>query len=143
MMTLQKKFFLFTFCLLCWGQIFAQTDSTDLNYYMISPILEDEEDSLSFPEEYFAQTYLEFDVDDTADFGGFKIEISYTTGNILLYKGEFDKADLLSSGIMVGNHITLDLGKLEKVPGYTFCFSLKNYSGLLAPTLVKHFTYVE
>lgn len=121
---------------------FSQSDSTDLNLYMTNPILADEMDSLMYDSVDFGQLYIEFDVTDTVYFEGFNVEITVQGSDHVLYKGVFQKSELLTDGYLDNLwHVDLDLGKLEKSSTYVISVVTKDFNGLLGPVINKQFTY--
>ena len=139
--------------LLCFGGVSnAQSDSTDLNFYSSTPIYENADDSLEYPSDMFSQYFLEFDLDDTISqqtiigtdttdaivLEKIHIEISDVASGNVVFRIVYDIDDLQSQGLIVLNHVTLDLGIYEKYIVYSVLLTRESEHGALYPAIKKN-----
>jgi hypothetical protein len=123
------------------GQLFAQSDSIDLNLYMNDPLMENEDDSLMYNETDWGNLFLEFDISDTVQFGTVNLELTDALGGYLIYKDQLDISELQSYNMLSGWHVTFDFGNLEKISTYKVYLAIGDYLGSLEPIITKQFLY--
>jgi len=118
---------------------YAQSDSTDLNLYTASFVLETEMDTMMYADGNFENHFLEFTISDTTNFGTVAIEFSTNAGQIM-YRNTFTLAELQSENILDSNWLlTIDFGKFDLNELYKVVIVIGNYAGVLDPSISKNY----
>jgi len=124
-------------CLFQTHYSFSQTDSTDLTLTMSDPVLETAEDSVFYPEEFFGELSLEFDLTDTADFGKLHVELKLVGHHSILYHKSFTEAQLNSLGLLSGDSVAISFGNREKDLSYYATIVIESTEGTLNKSIHK------
>ena len=134
------------------GILNAQSDSTDLNFYSTTPVYENPDDSLMFPSEEFSQYFLEYDVEDTISqqviigtdttdaivLDKIHIELSNEVSGNVVFRIVYDLGDLQSQGLILNNHVILNLGMYENYLNYSVLLTKESEFGALYPVIKKN-----
>ena len=132
-----KRFFYAALLLVCAKFSFGQTDSTDLNFYSSTVVLETSLDSILYGDGSFQQLNLEFTIEDTVEFGKAHIELKESVSGNLVFVHVYTKAELETAGLLDNWVVTLPFGNLSSDLAYTTTLTLENYAGSLGAALNK------
>lgn len=89
---------------------FAQTDSTDLNFYYTEPELNSISDSVMFPPDLYSELHLEFDLTDSVNTTILYVELRPLGLNDIIFHHAFTKSFLINNGLLNNSTVTLSLG---------------------------------
>jgi len=112
-----KKGIVLIFALLFSALIFAQEDSTDINFYAEPFVPLTLEDSLIVQKIPYAFYYLEFDITDTvftdtSGFAGMSIQVGNHYKGTVIFSSHYTLSELQSNQFILGWHVKIPLGKL-------------------------------
>ena len=132
-MNFKKIVWLFVFFVAITKNISAQTDSTDLNFYVT-------EDSLIYNDSLLQTLHLKFPTNDMYDLGKICIEINITvleSNTITFYREEFAIEDFLTSNLVANEEANIDFGLVNLAFQYEATIRLIDVQGFNTKLITK------